>query len=147
MKKLLIILSLFLFSCGSFEKYKESKSKKDKTETETAKGNETKTATFKDFFSFEPYDNTKPMIFGRDTIVNTKIINNKETIYNHSKDTVFVKEKKNVETDESVKHKESDNTKLFAIIGIALIFGLFFFFLIVIFGLVWYFNSKISKLV
>ena len=87
------------------------------------------------------------MILGRDTIVNTKIINNKETIYKQSKDTVFVKEKKNIEEGESVKHKKSDNTKLFAIIGVALIFGLFFFFLIVIFGLVWYFNSKISQLV
>jgi len=127
-----IILSICmaLTSCGSIEKYKASKDTKKETEKETASGSETKTTAFKDFFSYEPYDNTKPMIIGRDTVVNTRIINNKETIYTHSKDTLFIKEKKVQEVQENIKHKESDNTTLFIWLGLGglLLILLFMFF-------------------
>jgi len=130
LKAVLILSFSILFSCGSIEKYKASKDTKKETDKETSIGKEVKTTSFKNLFSFEPYDNTKPMIIGRDTIVNTRIINNKETIFTHSKDTVFIKEKAKEEIKEDVKHKESDNTTLFIWLGLGglLLILLFMFF-------------------
>ena len=136
-----ILVIFFLYGCGSFEKYKSKTSTSKESEKETHSGTETNTTAFKNFFSYEPYDNTKPMIIGRDTIINTRIINNKETIFTHSKDTVFIKEKAAEKINEDVKHKESDNTKLFVLLGLGAFFFLFLFFLIIIVAIYIYFRK------
>jgi len=137
----LILSFLILNSCGSIEKYKSRKSTSKESEKETASGTETNTTAFKELFSYEPYDNTKPMIIGRDTIINTRVINNKETIFTHSKDTVFIKEKVAEKINEDVKHKESDNTKLFVLLGLGAFFFLFLFFIIIIVAIYIYFRK------
>lgn len=137
MKKTLILLTaLALIGCGSL--------KKDKISTEIDTKNDFKASKidFKRFidssYTLKPFDASKPMLIGKDTIYNV-------TIEQHYKDRVHIVRDTIHKLDTQViklkeKNKETDNTTLF--LGIAGIIALFFFMLILV--ILWYINKKIS---
>ena len=85
MKKILltIFLTLALWSCGSVKK----SSTETDLKTESEKNTEIDATKFSNSFTLEPVDLTKPILIGKDTIYNTRVI------YNNSKEVI--KEKSN----------------------------------------------------
>jgi hypothetical protein len=138
MKKTLILLTAFsLFGCGSLKKQKESIEIESKSDLNASKIDYKR---FRDSsFIFKPFDATRPMIIGKDTIVNTIIENHYRTAVQIVKDTIHKTDTQIVEVDKM--QKEKDNTKLF--LGIAGIIALFLF--VVILVVIWYFNAQLKK--
>lgn len=140
MKKITFILTIFLVvSCGSLKKQKES------IEIETKNDFNTSKIDYKRFrdssFVFKPFDATRPMIIGKDTIVNTIIENHYTDRVQIVKDTIHKTETQIVEVEKM--QKEKDNTKL--LLGIAGIIAFFLF--VVILVIIFYFNAQIKKLI
>lgn len=145
MKKAILFLSYFylisiLFSCGS-----------RKTETsisEHEKQNDVKTESttnlnYKfDKASLEPFDPLRPMILGGKEYRNTRIVHHYEE--GQKQEQTNIEDKSKEESFDKEKSTDRDNTKLFAIIGLGIIGAMFFFFLIVIFGMLWYFKSILN---
>lgn len=101
MKKIISILILsFFFSCGSV--------KKSSTETEIStvdyKDTSTEAIKYSKGFTLEPVDLSKPILLGKDTIYNTRVI------YNNSKEVI--KEKSNevnkADLKQDIDTKEKD---------------------------------------
>ena len=111
-----LFLLLVLTSCGTIKKSSSVIEENTTTETDITK--------FSNSFTLEPVDLDKPILLGKDTIYNTRVI------YNNSKETI--KEKQNIDFKEEKKDKEvdySETIKIFAnrfmwLIGI--LFVLFF---------------------
>lgn len=138
MKKTVILLTAFsLFGCGSLKKQKESVEIESKNDLNASKIDYKR---FRDSsFIFKPFDATRPMIIGKDTIVNTIIENHYRTAVQIVKDTIHKTDTQIVEVEKM--HKEKDNTKL--LLGIAGIIALFLF--VVILVVIWYFNAQLKK--
>ncbi len=100
-KLLLGCLILTLFSCGSVKKSSEETEIKSETETDITK--------FSNSFTLEPVDLDKPILLGKDTIYNTRVI------YNNSKETI--KEKQNIDFKEEKKTKEVDYSETIKIVA------------------------------
>ena len=85
MKKILltIFLTLALWSCGSIKK----SSTETDLKTESEKNTEIDATKFSNSFTLEPINLDKPILLGKDTIYNTRVI------YNNSKEVI--KEKSN----------------------------------------------------
>jgi len=94
-------LLLFLTSCGSVKKSSEENEIKSETETDITK--------FSNSFTLEPVDLDKPILLGKDTIYNTRVI------YNNSKETI--KEKQNIDFKEEKKTKEVDYSETIKIVA------------------------------
>jgi hypothetical protein len=140
MKKVIFILTIFLVvSCGSLKKQKES------IEIETKNDFNASKIDYKRFrdssFIFKPFDATRPMIIGKDTIVNTIIENHYRDRLQIVKDTIHKTDTQIVEVEKM--QKEKDNTKL--LLGIAGIIAFFLF--VVILVIIFYFNAQIKKLI
>jgi hypothetical protein len=102
LKKLLLgCLILTFFSCGSVKKSSEETEIKSETETDITK--------FSNSFTLEPVDLDKPILLGKDTIYNTRVI------YNNSKETI--KEKQNIDFKEEKKVKEVDYSETIKIVA------------------------------
>ena len=94
MKKIISILTLsfFVFSCGSI--------KKSRTETEISTEIKTDATKFSNSFTLEPVDLNKPILLGKDTIYNTRVI------YNNSKEVIKETKKEDLKQDIEVKEKD-----------------------------------------
>lgn len=143
MKTYLLLISLVLFSCGS-RKVESSISEHEKKNDITTDSKIDLSYKF-DKMTLEPFDPLRPILIGGKEYYNTKIVHH----YEEGEKTEEIKEvdKSEIKEVEKEKTTERDNTKLFAIIGLGLIAAMFFFFLIVIFGMVWFFNKKISSVI
>ena len=111
MKKITsIILIMFLFSCGSV--------KKTQTEIEDNTEITTDLTRFSNSYTLEPVNLDKPILIGKDTVYNTRVI------YNNSKEVIKEVEKKDVKEEIAVKEKDyselisSLTNKLLIFIGI-----------------------------
>ena len=115
MKKIIILL-LILTSCGSVKKSSSVIEGNATTETDITK--------FSNSFTLEPVNLDKPILLGKDTIYNTRVI------YNNSKEVI--KEKQNIDFKEEKKAKEVDYSETIKIVAnrfmwlIGILFVLFF---------------------
>jgi hypothetical protein len=100
MKKIIILL-LFLTSCGSVKKSSSVIEENTTTETDITK--------FSNSFTLEPVNLDKPILIGKDTIYNTRVI------YNNSKEVI--KEKQNVDFKEEKKEKQVDYSEAVKIVA------------------------------
>jgi len=96
-----IILLLVLTSCGTIKKSSEETEVKTETQTDITK--------FSNSFTLEPVNLDKPILLGKDTIYNTRII------YNNSKEVI--KEKQNVDFKEEKKEKQVDYSETIKIVA------------------------------
>ena len=110
MKKTLILITAFsLLSCGSMKKdttSTETESKTDLNASKTDKSNEVGGS-----FILRPFNPSKPIINGKDTIYNATIEKHYYTKDRIVKDTISKKEEQT--TDIDTKNVERDNTELF----------------------------------
>ena len=100
---------LFLTSCGIIKKNKEQTSIEDKSTITTD------ITRFSDTFTLEPVDLSKPILLGKDTIYNTKVV------YNNTKEIVKEKEAKNINVEQSKKEKQVDYSETIKIVANRLI--------------------------
>ena len=100
---------LFLTSCGIVKKNKEQTSIEDKSTIITD------ITRFSDTFTLEPVDLSKPILLGKDTIYNTKVV------YNNTKEIVKEKEAKNINVEQSKKEKQVDYSETIKIVANRLI--------------------------
>lgn len=100
-KIILGCLILTLFSCGSVKKSSSVIEGNATTETDITK--------FSNSFTLEPVNLDKPILLGKDTIYNTRVI------YNNSKETI--KEKQNIDFKEEKKAKEVDYSETIKIVA------------------------------
>ena len=116
MKATIILLLLILTSCGTV--------KKASTETEVKSETQTDITKFSNSFTLEPVNLDKPILLGKDTIYNTRVI------YNNSKEVI--KEKQNIDFKEEKKEKQVDYSETIKIVAnrfmwlIGILFVLFF---------------------
>jgi hypothetical protein len=104
MKKLLI-LSLLLVSCGTIQKNKEQTTSKS-----DFNASKIDYKRFRDSsFILRPFDASKPMLIGKDTIVNVMIENHYRDRIHVVKDTIHKVDVVEVEK----KNKETDNSKVY----------------------------------
>ena len=94
-------LVLVLTSCGTIKKSSEETEVKSETQTDITK--------FSNSFTLEPVNLDKPILLGKDTIYNTRVI------YNNSKETI--KEKQNVDFKEEKKEKQVDYSETIKIVA------------------------------
>ena len=131
MKKLLI-LSLLLISCRTIKNKKE--------ETTSKSDFNASTIDFKRYrdssFIIKPFDASKPMLIGKDTIVNVMIENHYRDRVQVIKDTIHKVDVVEIEK----KNKETDNSKVYLYL-----FGFGFGFLaLIIIIILWYLSKKIN---
>jgi hypothetical protein len=111
-----IILLLFFTSCGSVKKTNSETELK----TESQKESTTDLAKFSNSYTLEPVDLSKPILIGKDTIYNTRVI------YNNTKE--IIKEKTNESNKSDLKNetqvKEVDYTETIKTISNRLIIAL-----------------------
>ena len=106
MKKILltIFLTLGIWSCGSVKK----SSTETDFKTESEKNTEIDATKFSNSFTLEPVDLSKPILLGKDTIYNTRVI------YNNSKEVI--KEKSNevnkIDLKQDIETKDKDYSKV-----------------------------------
>ena len=106
MKKLIltIFLALGIWSCGSVKK----SSTETDLKTESEKNTEIDATKFSNSFTLEPINLDKPILLGKDTIYNTRVI------YNNSKEVI--KEKSNEVNKSDLKQdidtKEKDYSEV-----------------------------------
>ena len=102
MKKIIltIFLTLALWSCGSVKK----SSTETDLKTESEKNTEIDATKFSNSFTLEPINLDKPILLGKDTIYNTRVI------YNNSKEVIKEKSnevnKSDLKQDIEVKEKD-----------------------------------------
>jgi len=111
MKKIFILL-LILTSCGAVKKNKEQTSIEDKSTITTD------ITRFSNTFTLEPVDLSKPILLGKDTVYNTKVV------YNNTKEIVKEKENKNINVEQQKKEKQVDYSETIKIISNRLILAL-----------------------
>ena len=106
MKKILltILLALGIWSCGSVKK----SSTETDLKTESEKNTEIDATKFSNSFTLEPINLDKPILLGKDTIYNTRVI------YNNSKEVI--KEKRNEvnksDLKQDIQTKEKDYSEV-----------------------------------
>ena len=126
MKKILltILLALGIWSCSSVKK----SSTETDLKTESEKNTEIDATKFSNSFTLEPINLDKPILLGKDTIYNTRVI------YNNSKEVI--KEKRNEVNKSDLKQdievKEKDYSQVIetlanrSILLIGILFALYF---------------------
>ena len=104
MKKIFLLTPFVMISCATL--------KKSNTDTEIKKnessGSTIEATKFSNSFTLEPVNLDKPILIGKDTIYNTRVI------YNNSKETIVKKDTivKTIDLKQEAKEKEKDYTKL-----------------------------------
>jgi hypothetical protein len=109
----IIICGAFLFSCGTIKKSSEESVVKDNSTTEID------ATKFSNSYTLEPVDLNKPILIGKDTIYNTRVI------YNNTKEIVKEKQANNIESKEEKQSKEVDYSETIKILVNRLIIALF----------------------
>lgn len=104
MKKSIILLALILTSCAT----KKVTDTETEVKTETEKNTTIDISKFSNSFTLEPMDLEKPILLGKDTLYNTRVI------YNNTKEIVKEKSKESEKVDlkEEKREKEKDYTKV-----------------------------------
>ena len=113
-----LFLLLFLFSCGSVKKSSEEITIKDNSTKEID------LTKFSSSYTIEPVDLDKPILIGKDTVYNTRVI------YNNTKEIVKEKQDNNIESKEEKQLKQVDYSETIKVIANRFIIAL-----IVLFGL------------
>ena len=118
------MLALGIWSCGSV--------KKSSNETEISTEIKTDATKFSNSFTLEPVDLNKPILLGKDTIYNTRVI------YNNSKEVI--KETKKEDLKQDIKVKEKDYSEVIETLAnrFILLIGILF----VIYQIVNYLKNK-----
>ena len=119
---LLKVICLYIFisfvSCGTVKKTSEESILKDNSKTEID------LTKFSNSYTLEPVDLNKPILLGKDTIYNTRVI------YNNTKEIVKEKKDNNIEFKEEKQSKEVDYSETIKILGNRLIIALIVMFVI-----------------
>ena len=97
----LILIAFLLIGCGTVKKSSSVIEENTTTETDITK--------FSNSFTLEPVNLDKPILLGKDTIYNTRVI------YNNSKETI--KEKQNVDFKEEKKENQVDYSETIKIVA------------------------------
>jgi hypothetical protein len=112
MKYIYLLGLLILTSCGAVKKSSEESVLKDNSTTEID------LTKYSNSYTLEPVDLSKPILLGKDTIYNTRVI------YNNTKEIVKEKKANNIEFKEEKKTKEVDYSETIKILGNRLIIAL-----------------------
>ena len=122
MKKLILLSAILLTSCGTIKK----SSTETEISTESEKNTEIDATKFSNSFTLEPMDLSKPILLGKDTIYNTRVI------YNNSKETIKEKSNEANKSDlkQDIETKDKDYSEVIQILANKLILMLTCFFLI-----------------
>jgi hypothetical protein len=112
MKYIYLLGLLILTSCGVVKKSSEESVLKDNSTTEID------LTKYSNSYTLEPVDLSKPILLGKDTIYNTRVI------YNNTKEIVKEKQANNIEFKEEKKTKEVDYSETIKILGNRLIIAL-----------------------
>jgi hypothetical protein len=112
MKYIYLLGLLILTSCGIVKKSSEESVVKDNSTTEID------LTKYSNSYTLEPVDLSKPILIGKDTIYNTRVI------YNNTKEIVKEKKANNIEFKEEKKTKEVDYSETIKILGNRLIIAL-----------------------
>lgn len=112
MKYIYLLVLLFLTSCGMVKKSSEESVVKDNSTTEID------LTKYSNSYTLEPVDLSKPILLGKDTIYNTRVV------YNNTKEIVKEKQANNIEFKEEKKTKEVDYSETIKILGNRLIIAL-----------------------
>jgi hypothetical protein len=112
MKYIYLLGLLILTSCGVVKKSSEESVVKDNSTTEID------LTKYSNSYTLEPVDLSKPILLGKDTIYNTRVI------YNNTKEIVKEKQANNIEFKEEKKTKEVDYSETIKILGNRLIIAL-----------------------
>ena len=118
MKYIYLLILLILTSCGAVKKSSEESVLKDNSTTEID------ATKYSNSYTLEPVDLNKPILLGKDTIYNTRVI------YNNSKETIKEKKANNIEFKEEKKTKEVDYSETIKILGNRLIIALIVLFVL-----------------
>lgn len=111
--KIVYLLSLIILtSCGAIKKSSEESVLKDKSTTEID------ATKYSNSYTLEPVDLSKPILIGKDTVYNTRVI------YNNTKEIVKEKKDNNIELKEEKQTKEVDYSETIKILGNRLIIAL-----------------------
>jgi cell division protein FtsL len=112
MKIVYLLILLILTSCGVVKKSSEESVVKDNSTTEID------LTKYSNSYTLEPVDLSKPILIGKDTIYNTRVI------YNNTKEIVKEKKANNIEFKEEKKTKEVNYSETIKILGNRLIIAL-----------------------
>ena len=112
MKIVYLLILLILTSCGVVKKTSEESVLKDNSTTEID------ATKYSNSYTLEPVDLDKPILIGKDTIYNTRVI------YNNTKETIKEKQANNIEFKEEKQTKEVDYSETIKILGNRLIIAL-----------------------
>lgn len=112
MKYIYLLGLLILTSCGVVKKIYEESVLKDNSTTEID------LTKYSNSYTLEPVDLSKPILLGKDTIYNTRVI------YNNTKEIVKEKKANNIEFKEEKQTKEVDYSETIKILGNRLIIAL-----------------------
>lgn len=112
MKIVYLLGLIFLTSCGVVKKSSEESVLKDNSTTEID------ATKYSNSYTLEPVNLDKPILIGKDTIYNTRVI------YNNTKETIKEKQGKNIEFKEEKQTKEVDYSETIKILGNRLIIAL-----------------------
>jgi hypothetical protein len=112
MKYIYLLGLLILTSCGVVKKSSEESVVKDNSTTEID------LTKYSNSYTLEPVDLSKPILLGKDTIYNTRVI------YNNTKEIVKEKQANNIEFKEEKQTKEVDYSETIKILGNRLIIAL-----------------------
>lgn len=104
MKIVYLLILLILTSCGVVKKSSEESVVKDNSTTEID------ATKYSNSYTLEPVDLDKPILIGKDTIYNTRVI------YNNTKEIVKEKQANNIEIKEEKKTKEVDYSETIKIL-------------------------------
>jgi uncharacterized lipoprotein YmbA len=118
MKYIYLLGILVLMSCGSVKKSSEESVLKDNSTTEID------ATKYSNSFTLEPVDLDKPILIGKDTVYNTRVI------YNNTKEVVKEKQANNIEFKEEKKEKQVDYSETIKILGNRLIIALIVLFVL-----------------
>jgi hypothetical protein len=118
MKIVYLLILLILTSCGVVKKSSEESVVKDNSTTEID------ATKYSNSYTLEPVDLDKPILIGKDTIYNTRII------YNNTKEIVKEKQANNIEIKEEKKTKKVDYSETIKILANRLIIVLVILFVL-----------------
>lgn len=118
MKYIYLLTFIILASCGTVKKSSEESVLKDNSTTEID------ATKYSNSYTLEPMDLSKPILIGKDTIYNTRVI------YNNSKEIIKEKQANNIEFKEEKKTKQVDYSETIKILGNRLIIALIVLFVL-----------------
>lgn len=137
-KTLILLTALTLIGCGTIKKDKQTEESTSKSDLNASKIDYKR---FRDSsFILRPFDASRPMLIGKDTIVNVMIENHYRDRVQVIKDTIHKVDV--VEVEKSRKTKETDNSKVYLyLFGFG--FGLFALIILIV---LWWLSRRLPKI-